>query len=44
MLSPADVTADDDRVVWWQCPAGHEYEASIKARVKGAGCPTCQPK
>ncbi len=29
--------------VWWKCPKGpdHEWDARIKDRVKGNGCPCC---
>lgn len=26
---------------WWNCTAGHAYEANISARVRGTGCPYC---
>ncbi|MGD9235068.1 MAG: zinc-ribbon domain-containing protein [Desulfobacterales bacterium] len=27
--------------VWWICVEGHEWEATVKARIKGSGCPQC---
>lgn len=27
--------------VWWICEEGHEWEATVKARMKGSGCPQC---
>lgn len=27
--------------VWWKCSEGHEWEAAVKTRVKGIGCPCC---
>ena len=27
--------------VWWVCPKGHEYEASVSNRTRGTGCPYC---
>ena len=27
--------------VWWKCSEGHEWEAAVKTRVKGVGCPCC---
>ena len=30
-----------ERKVWWKCLSGHEWEASIKSRNKGHGCPIC---
>jgi hypothetical protein len=28
----------------WRCNAGHEYEAIVKGRVAGSGCPICSNK
>ncbi len=41
-----DVTAMDVKPfsmkkVWWQCSAGHEWEAPVAGRSRGEGCPTC---
>ena len=30
-----------NKKVWWICNKGHEWEAVIYSRVKGAGCPYC---
>lgn len=30
--------------VWWVCPKGHEYEASVGNRTRGTGCPYCSGK
>lgn len=30
--------------VWWICEEGHEWEATVKARIKGHGCPQCQKR
>ena len=40
-LTPSDVLPGSHRLVWWQCPHGHEWRAQIKSRVSGAGCPVC---
>ena len=40
-LTPDQVTAGSRRKVWWQCSAGHEWEAVIKVRIRSAGCPQC---
>ena len=41
-LKPTDVTPGSNRVVWWRCPAGHEYKARIFNRTfYGTGCPKC---
>lgn len=34
-----DVT---DRPVWWLCPVGHSWQASLAAREAGADCPRCK--
>ena len=30
--------------VWWKCPKGHSYFASVASRVRGSGCPACGGK
>ena len=40
-LTPSDVLPGSHRLVWWQCPHGHEWRAQIKSRVSGAGCSVC---
>lgn len=40
-MTPADVTAGSHRVVWWVCEHGHEWEAEVKSRAAGRGCPYC---
>lgn len=39
--SSAHVTYGSDRVVWWQCERGHEWQAQVAARTHGTGCPVC---
>jgi hypothetical protein len=29
--------------VWWICGQGHEWEATIRSRLAGQGCPVCSP-
>lgn len=42
MLTPQDVTPASHKKVWWQCPAGHLWQARIASRTHGAaGCPVC---
>lgn len=44
-LQPSFVTAHCDLSVWWVCPDGHEYKASIDKRsYSGRGCPYCANK
>lgn len=40
-LTPSQVTVGSHRVVWWRCPKGHNYQTSVKLRVRGSGCPYC---
>ena len=40
-LSPADVLPNSDKMVWWKCKNGHEWQAVIKSRNSGCGCPYC---
>jgi len=40
-LTPKDVTAGSSRKAWWQCPKGHEWEASVINRNAGSNCPFC---
>lgn len=41
-LTPADVFENSDKKVWWICPQGHSYLASIHHRSKdNNGCPEC---
>ncbi len=40
-LRPDMVTANSGKKVWWKCEKGHEWQATIGNRNKGAGCPYC---
>lgn len=40
-LAIEKATAGMDRKAWWNCEKRHEWEASIKQRAKGSGCPKC---
>ncbi|MGH3726492.1 MAG: zinc-ribbon domain-containing protein [Mycobacterium sp.] len=40
-LTPADVTGNSGKKVWWQCVRGHEWQAMINNRTKARGCPKC---
>jgi len=40
-LTPKDVTAGANRKVWWRCKKGHEWQAVIRDRNRGTGCPYC---
>ena len=40
-ITPSNVVARSTKKVWWKCSNGHEWEAQIRARVRGNGCPEC---
>lgn len=40
-LLPSQITVNNGKKVWWMCKEGHEWEAQIKSRNNGAGCPIC---
>lgn len=41
-MTPEDVTPFSDKKVWWKCRKyGHSWEAVVKSRTKGTGCPIC---
>jgi len=40
-LKPTDVTSGRAKKVWWICPKGHDYQATILHRASGTNCPDC---
>ncbi len=40
-FSPDEISAGSGKKVWWHGFCGHDWEASVKNRVNGAGCPYC---
>ena len=41
-ITPAQVDAEHVMNVWWLCPNGHEYQATVRSRTRGSrSCPTC---
>jgi hypothetical protein len=40
-LKPEHCTSNSGKNVWWKCQNGHEWQASIASRNKGAGCIIC---
>jgi hypothetical protein len=38
------VTQGSAAKVWWICKWGHEWQAGVKHRVLGTGCPFCSPQ
>lgn len=43
-LSIRDVTSFSSQKVWWKCKNGHEWEAKVDNRARGAKCPYCTNK
>ena len=39
--SPSEVMKKKKKKAWWICSEGHEWEAEIKSRTTGVGCPYC---
>lgn len=40
-LMPEQISYGSNKKVWWRGSCGHEWEASVKNRVNGSGCPFC---
>lgn len=40
-LKARDAFSSHPEKVWWICSQGHEWEATIQARLTGFGCPAC---
>ena len=38
---PQDFIVGSGKKVWWKCSKGHEWQATIKDRNRGRGCPYC---
>lgn len=43
-ISPESFSPRSNQKVWWLCPEGHSYMASIQNRTNGTGCPVCNNK
>ena len=44
-LKPEEVMPGSDKKVWWLCPKGHSYEATLGSRaLQGTGCSKCNPQ
>jgi DNA-directed RNA polymerase subunit RPC12/RpoP len=43
-LTPADVSPNSDKKVWWECIKGHKWQAKIGHRNHGSGCPYCSKR
>lgn len=40
-LRPEELVAGSSRRIWWRCDKGHEWQAVVKSRAAGSGCPFC---
>lgn len=40
-ISPFEVSFGSEKIVWWKCEHGHEWQAMVGDRVRGRGCPIC---
>ena len=43
-LTPNLFMPSSGKEVWWKCTNGHEWQARIASRTRGAGCPYCSGK
>jgi len=43
-LDPKSIVAGSHTKVWWICEKGHEWQATVLSRSRGAGCPVCAGK
>ena len=41
-LTPLEVLPNSNKIVWWKCSEGHEWQARIADRNKGRDCPICR--
>lgn len=41
IIAPSSITTNSSKKVWWMGKCNHEWEAVIKSRVMGTGCPFC---
>lgn len=40
-LSPREITCYSQQKVWWRCPLGHSWLATVSHRYQGENCPVC---
>ena len=43
-LRPENFSFGSGKKMWWICPNGHSYEATLNHRTNGNGCPYCSGK
>lgn len=44
MIKPDEVALYSSKIVWWHCKYGHSWQAAIRSRSSGSGCPVCAGK
>ena len=40
-FDPKTISCGSHKKVWWKCNKGHRWQAEVKYRVNGIGCPYC---
>lgn len=40
-VAPSKVTLGSNKIAWWKCGKGHEWQAKVSSRSSGRGCPYC---
>lgn len=40
-LSADQISYSSDKKFWWKCGYGHKWQATVKNRYRGTGCPDC---
>lgn len=43
-VTPQNVSYGSEKKAWWICEKGHQWQAVIKSRKAGSGCPVCAGK
>jgi hypothetical protein len=43
-LSPTELSAGSNKMIWWMGECSHSWQAPIARRAKGSGCPVCDGK
>ena len=40
-IDPQTISPNSHKKAWWKCKEGHSWQAQIKSRNQGCGCPEC---
>ena len=40
-IAPSQLTLGSNKIAWWRCGKGHEWQAKVSSRNSGRGCPYC---